>query len=338
MKGIDVPVRYKKGQTEIDRIADAAIAWQARLASPGALAADYEAFSQWIGEDSRHADAFGRAERAAMMVECARAEFLATGAQQPRFIPETARNDNVGFRRAAIAASVALIAAASLVFFISRPGGVETVASAAPAGRIVTAALSDGTQITLAPGAEFKGTFTNARREISNLSGTSFFSVSHDAARPFIISLGERTITVVGTKFEVKAGGNSQSVTVLDGIVSITTDSQNPALERRLIAGDRVTYSGQSQEGIFDRPASEDVAEWRDGTLEFDRADAQTITEKLNGFYGRAVFDVDPDSPPALSFSGALSLSDPLTTARRLEELTPVIARDVDGIFVLSDR
>lgn len=338
MKGVDASVRDQMGQTELDRIHDAAIAWQTRLASPAALAADYDAFSRWIGEDSRHAEAFGRAERAAMMIERARGADLATASPQRRRPSETASRGNVGLRRFAIAASVAVAAAAAIVLFLSRPGGVETVASAASAGRIVTAALSDGTQITLAPGAAFEGTLTNARREISKLSGTSFFSVSHDAARPFVILLGERTITVVGTRFEVKTGADSQSVTVLDGIVSITTDSQTSPLERRLFAGDRVTYSGQSREGVFDRSDPEDVAEWRDGTLEFDRADAQTITEKLNEFYGRAAFGVDPDSPPVLSFSGALSLSDPPTTARRLEELAPVIARDVDGVFVLSDR
>jgi transmembrane sensor len=335
VKGVDVSVRYQKDQTELDRIYDVAIAWQTRLASSATLAADYEAFSRWIGEDRRHADAFGRAERAAMMIERARAA-CAVDATPRRFPSAMAENDNGGLRRASIAAGVAIIAAAALVFVYSRAAGVEAVASAAPAGKIVTAALSDGTQITLAPDAAFEGSFTRWRREITSLRGTSYFSVTHDSKRPFVIALGERTITVIGTKFEVRSTEASQSVTVLEGIVSVKTVADGGFHERRLTAGERATYSEGSPEAVLDRADLNDVAEWRDGTLEFDRADARAITEELNAFYGHAAFAVDPASPPVLSFSGALSLSDPRTTARRLEELAPVIAHEADGAIFLS--
>jgi len=101
-----------------------------------------------------------------------------------------------------MAAAVMFIAAgAGLWWLTSRSSRVQRFAGP------VVAQLSDGTTVSLDAKAllEVLPGFGQHNREVT-LRGKATFDVSKDAAAPFTVKLGERTITVLGTRFMVEAG------------------------------------------------------------------------------------------------------------------------------------
>jgi transmembrane sensor len=53
--------------------------------------------------------------------------------------------------------------------------------------------------------------------------GQAFFKVAKDAGHPFIVHAGGRTVTAIGTAFDVRVGPKGFSVTLVEGKVRVTT-------------------------------------------------------------------------------------------------------------------
>lgn len=97
-----------------------------------------------------------------------------------------------------MAAAVLLIAAGTGLWLAARNGRTQRFT-----GPLV-AQLKDGTTVQLEDKARLlvQAGYGVRQREVS-LEGKAVFNVTPDAARPFIVKLGERTIKVLGTRFMV---------------------------------------------------------------------------------------------------------------------------------------
>ncbi|QNR83617.1 FecR domain-containing protein [Pedobacter riviphilus] len=104
----------------------------------------------------------------------------------------------------------------------------------------LTQALPDGSTAILnkQSALSFVGGFFNKTRDVK-LKGEAFFKVSADKSKPFIISVNDVQVTVVGTAFNVKSNGKDVVVIVESGIVKV--NNQNDSV--RLTAGERVEVS-----------------------------------------------------------------------------------------------
>ncbi|QHS60948.1 FecR domain-containing protein [Chitinophaga agri] len=82
-----------------------------------------------------------------------------------------------------------------------------------------TVQLEDKARLFVLPG------FGKRQREVT-LEGKALFTVTPDAAQPFIVRLGERTIKVLGTRFSVDAAGRAGALRVhVDTGEVMVTDS-----------------------------------------------------------------------------------------------------------------
>lgn len=141
-----------------------------------------------------------------------------------------------------IAASL-LIGCAAYFFVVDHPqtnviASERVESSGAPDLRTVVntertsrvAVLPDGSEVTLAPESElrFSKAFDGSQREVY-LEGEAFFSVSHDASRPFLVYTSQVVTKVLGTSFTVKAFRKEKDVTVAvrTGKVSVYTHSDS---------------------------------------------------------------------------------------------------------------
>ena len=96
-----------------------------------------------------------------------------------------------------IAASIIFIAACAWIWF-SRFSNPEVKFESQAVVRIDT--LSDGTIVTLNKNTrlDHPEKFTGDRRLVSLVKGEAFFNVTHNKAKPFIITAGEALIKVMG--------------------------------------------------------------------------------------------------------------------------------------------
>lgn len=85
--------------------------------------------------------------------------------------------------------------------------------------RVVT--LSDGSTVALNTGSVVEVAYTPERRNLRLLQGQALFQVAHNAARPFVVTAGDRTVTALGTKFDVRLDGQSVKVVLIEGRVAV---------------------------------------------------------------------------------------------------------------------
>lgn len=96
---------------------------------------------------------------------------------------------------------------------------------------ILTDTLPDGSVVTLnrSSSIAYPSRFTAAARKVT-LRGEAFFKVMPNPKKPFVISVNNITVTVVGTSFNIQAREESTEVIVETGIVRVSRGSKTTTL------------------------------------------------------------------------------------------------------------
>lgn len=106
----------------------------------------------------------------------------------------------------------------------------------APNGQRVKVNLPDGTIAWLSPCStlRYAASFNEKNREVE-LRGATFFDVAHNAGKPFRIATGNYHITVLGTRFNVRAYPESErfEIDLVEGSVRI--DNANDPTDRLVL-------------------------------------------------------------------------------------------------------
>jgi ferric-dicitrate binding protein FerR (iron transport regulator) len=139
---------------------------------------------------------------------------------QQRIHPAATRRTGSGWMR--VAASVIIIAGLGLLaywVFGDRTKEMTVVAQKT----VLNDTLPDGSVVTVNKGSSisYPSKFKGETRKVS-LKGEAFFNVTPNKKKPFIISVNDVQITVVGTSFNVKTINGKTEVVVETGIVKVT--------------------------------------------------------------------------------------------------------------------
>jgi len=127
-----------------------------------------------------------------------------------------------------------------------------------------TVTLADGSRIELNTESEVRVHFNRWQRSVEIIKGEAFFTVNHDAERPFEVHAGSGRIRDIGTAFEVYIKPEHVIVAVQEGIVEVQASGK-----RELTAGQQLAFSNS---GEFQTLQAQDVAgltAWRQGNLVF---------------------------------------------------------------------
>ncbi|WP_396594378.1 FecR family protein [Brevundimonas sp. R86498] len=299
-------------RTELDQ---EALHWLLRVNDPAFEA--WEAWDAWMATDPDHADAYWRlAEAEGDVVEALKAA-PAPGVQ--RIMP---RRAFALPRRSAIAAAVAVLAVGGAWIGWSQraqPWIIET----AP-GEQRNVILADGSEVSLA-GATRLALDRRRPRDVRLEAGRALFEVTHDAAHPFVVEVGDATLTDLGTTFDVTRLGDGARVAVSEGIVRVDTRNATATLN----AGDAVVAT---PDGLESRSVSpEDVASWREGRLSYTGETLAIVAEDLSRALNRPIV-VSP-SLADRQFSGSLTTTTEVASQKtRLARLLGVsVVEDGEG-------
>jgi transmembrane sensor len=313
---------------------EAAALWYARMSSDVKTPADQMAFETWLSTAPEHAEAYaevcmlaGRFDAVASRPELAalRAEVSLYEERQRR--PLIAR-----VSRAWIVSGLAAAAAAALFYVSVAP--LETGEWATARGETLQIHLSDGSDVILGSDSRLVMRFRRGERELDLDRGQAFFEVAHDASRPFVVTAGGRTVTALGTAFDVRSYLNETTVTLVSGSVAIAREGEGREAVLRRGQQFEVTLGVAS---IRDVDASAETA-WRTGMLEFDAA---TLTDAVREFNRSAAHSIIISDPRLanLQVSGVFRANDPQGFAAALVPAYPLVARpQSSGDVVLSYR
>lgn len=193
-----------------------------------------------------------------------------------------------------------------------------------PTGGQYRVVLPDGTRAWL--NAESSLRYPTAFRgniRTVEMTGEVYLEVAHNAEMPFEVKVGEATITVLGTAFNVMAYGDEPFIntTLVEGSVRVAHGEET----RELIPGQQARI-GNSLE-VVEVDVLEVVA-WKDGFFQFNNTNLATIMRQLGRWYG-----IHPDQEPLpdLHFTGLISRDNPVSEVLRMLELTAGVSFSIEA-------
>ena len=222
-------------------------------------------------------------------------------------------------------------------------------------GEQQTIELDDGSVVTLNTGGQLVVDYGEQVRRILLERGEAYFEVAEDSKRPFTVDLGVRSVTAVGTAFNIRKHPEHYQVAVIEGAVSLhkLTDEISSSPPAVSVDDQEVVISTPGQHRVeagwvaeFDvsrgvltafRPESMDRYEdWRSGMLSFFGEPMYQVIQELNR-YSRKKILIEDTSVMELSVYTAVSVEDIDSALSGLEILLPIkVKRHYDRIVITA--
>lgn len=309
----------------------AAADWLVRLQSSDVDEAAAMEFDAWLAADPANAAAYDAALSVMLELEAA-APRIEQALRTVR--PGRSAASRRGWLAVGGLAAAATVAIALTPFSLIAPAS-QTYATAKGQHRSVT--LADGSVIDLNAGSKITVSLGARERRVAMAEGEAVFDVAADKSRPFLIAAGDRTVRVVGTRFDVRRRAGQLSVTVERGLVEVRPSEGVQGRAWRLHPGqklDHVDGSAAVQVSAVD-PAQ--VLGWKSGRLIYRDQPLSEVVADLNQQFPRQIVLEDP-ALAQTKVSGVLVLDDQDAVIRRLALLAPIKALpSADSIVLRSD-
>jgi len=193
-----------------------------------------------------------------------------------------------------------------------------------PSGGQYQIVLPDGTRVWLnaASALRFPSRFSEKNREVT-LSGEAYFEVARDPGAPFVVSVGQSAVTVLGTHFNINGYGDEEDLctTLLEGSVRFS----NGSTQRTLEPGQQARLNRTSSAVSVHKADIDQVMGWKNGFFEFDNIDLAAIMRQISRWYDVDVVYQSIDKNKKLG--GGISRKSALPDLLRLLENSGVKVR-----------
>ena len=172
---------------------------------------------------------------------------------------------------------------------IALPYSIET-----PVGGQYHVRLPDGTAVWL--NAQSKLSFTpdlQQKERTFQLEGEAFFDVATQKDRPFLVHVGNQTVAVLGTAFNINAYENEPYIktTLLNGNVKVSVGSRAALLK----PGQQTRVQGNQIDVEQADPAQ--AMAWKDGFFKFQRNTVEEVMRQVSRWYNVQIRYEDQELP-----------------------------------------
>lgn len=203
--------------------------------------------------------------------------------------------------------------------------------------KVVRITLSDGTKVWLNSDSQLKypTSFVESKRKVE-VEGEAYFEVAHNESKPFIVTRGNTSITVLGTSFNVNGyEENSTDVTLLQGSISLSsTNKHAPVLVK---PGQQVSVTAS---GTIERNKEVDldlVMAWKNGNFLFKGARLENIMREVSRWYN---VEIIFEKPVEEKFYAEVPRNTSVTALLKMMEATKAVQFRIKGqkIIVTSPK
>ncbi|WP_302927326.1 FecR family protein [Alistipes shahii] len=192
----------------------------------------------------------------------------------------------------------------------------------APIGQQTKTVLSDGTVVWLNSGSELEICAQAEGERRVKLCGEAYLDVARDIDRPFIVETSHMEVRVLGTRFNVNAYDEKQSVVLVSGSVDVTALEQGES--SRIRPEEMFTYDACTGERQIRLVDTNNFVSWTEGFLQFKSAPLEQVFMQLQHFYGVRI-NCDSHLTEEITISGKLELRTGLESAlNHLKLLAPI--------------
>ena len=294
----------------------AAAAWFAKRAGSRWSAADESQLAAWLDEKTAHRVGFIRLHAAWERAERLQAlgagvapgaipvrdawGFASKSTLPPPEFPQASEAGDAAepqtrftTRRQAFAAALAVATTLGTAWYLFT--GNPTVYRT-QIGGLASVPLSDGSKVTLNTDSQIHVRLETAERVVKLDQGEAFFEVAKDAQRPFVVEMGDKRVTAVGTQFVVRRDHDEIRVVVTEGRVLIESRGM---LHRSAATPVEAGEAAQTRENsvLVDRPEQaqiERLLSWRTGYISFHNTPLAEAVSDFNRYNTRKINIDDP--------------------------------------------
>jgi transmembrane sensor len=196
-----------------------------------------------------------------------------------------AATDPARFARRAVAAG--LVAAVLGVGGVAGlhaigPKPLATQVFSTAVGQQATVTLPDGSSLTLNTDTRVRTVANPDKRIVVLDRGQAFFRVAKDARHPFVVTAGGRTVTALGTAFEVRLDKGKFKVVLVEGRVRVESAPAAPEMSNAIPKGAAPARIATDMSAGSQLVAS-DHADWRVRSV--------NVTQETSWLQGQLIFD-----------------------------------------------
>lgn len=178
-------------------------------------------------------------------------------------------------------------------------------------GEQKTIELQDGSVITLNTATQLLVAISEDERRIMLDRGEAYFAVAKDPKRPFTVQVDGRSVTALGTEFNIRSELDHFKLAVIEGVVAIHTPSVNPSLaapeldestpsprlltgQYRINAGTVIDYDLKEHSILAARPKDlSAMYQWRTGMIGFNAVPLSEVVKELNRYSAKKILIED---------------------------------------------
>lgn len=264
-----------------------ALDWLLRIQQSPEDAALRTELAAWLAIDSRHVEAYRKAQRVWQLTGMAQAATSAPAIERPSATADLAAAAAPAARplrprRRRWPALLAGSLAACLLIQVAPEAYLRYQSDYRTGlGQQRSIELDDGSRVRLDSRSAIAVAFDGNRREVRLLGGQAFFEVTPDKSRPFTVDADGLQITVTGTAFNVAMRPSQLAVAVQHGSVRVAEGSET--LAEALHAGDRLQWRGSGQVLRDTLPVAQ-IAAWQQGRLVVRDARIAEVLDELRPY------------------------------------------------------
>ena len=223
-------------------------------------------------------------------------------------------------------AAVILVIAGAGGIYVSRmydkfllTGNTITV----PAGQHIDVQLPDGTKVCMNALSELHyPTFFVGRERKVRLKGEAFFDVSHDRKHPFVVETYACDVEVLGTKFNIEAYPDSETITttLLEGSVEVESRLSRECI--RMVPSQQLSYDIQSGEMKLSTISdSKEPVRWKDNVWVLHQTPFTQVCHRLEQMFNVKIVIMN-DKFIGKKFTGEFRFGDSLESILEVIRIT----------------
>lgn len=256
-----------------------AATWLERRSFGAWTEADQNALDAWLAMDIAHHIAFLRLEAGLHRTD------RLTALRRPMAALKAPSESSSGSKRMALLGAVALFAMFGVVGLTLSDRGTETIYKTGIGGQ-KTLSLADGSQIDLNTNTTIRISSNRSERKVWLDQGEAYFRIKHDETRPFLVLVGKRRITDLGTEFTVRRDAGRLRVAVLKGIVRFEQIDRNNKAQSIVLTPRKVitaTATSLSISALSTHSLTDNLG-WLRGVLIFNRTPLADAAAEINRY------------------------------------------------------
>ncbi len=161
---------------------------------------------------------------------------------------------------------------------------VQHIEYSSEKGSVSSIHMDDGSVIWLSSGTKLILNKYSKGKTIAKLDGEAFFDMKPDSTRKFFVDLGHFKVKDVGTRFNIRAYKEEQTISasLIEGQIDFVKEHQSFL---KVMPGELAQYSKSNREITVNKQDTSIIAAWKDGKFVFIDEPLREICKELENWY-----------------------------------------------------